>query len=122
MFAVGDRLQKQGPPGKFRLMMTNIMMMMMMMMLVVMLMMMTKMAMIRIVTTAGVGSCDGSLGGVRNTPDTRDAFLPVSLYYYGGRDDDHDNDNNDYHDNHDNDNDDDDGKGKGPPHPLLASA
>ena len=101
--------------------MMNIMMMMMMM-LVVMSMMMTKMAMIRIVTTAGVGSCDGSLGGVRNTPDTRDAFLPVSLYYYGGRDDDHDNDNTDYHDNHDNDNDDDDSKGKGPPHPLLASA
>ena len=51
----------------------------------VMTMMTSEMAMIRIVTTAGVGSCEASLDGVRNTPDTRDAFLPVSLYYFRRR-------------------------------------
>ena len=48
-------------------------------------MMTSEMAMIRIVTTAGLGSCGASLDGVRNTPDTRDAFLPVSLYYFRRR-------------------------------------
>ena len=74
-------------------------------------MMMTKMAMIRIVTTAGVGSCEPSLGRVRNTPDTRDAFLPVSLYYY--RDDD---DDDFYEDDND---DDDDGKKEGSPASFI---
>ena len=54
-------------------------------MLTMLTMMTSEMAMIRIVTTAGVGSCEASLDGVRNTPDTRDAFLPVSLYYFRRR-------------------------------------
>ena len=55
------------------------------MMRTIMTMMTSEMAMIRIVTTAGVVSCEASLDGVRNTPDTRDAFLPVSLYYFRRR-------------------------------------
>ena len=58
----------------------------------------------------GVGSCEPSLGRVRNTPDTRDAFLPVSLYYYSDDDDDFYEDDND---------DDDDGKKEGSPASFI---
>ena len=88
--------------GPFQASLDQVMIVTIVMMVMMMMMMMTKMAMIRIVTTAGVGSCEPSLGRVRNTPDTRDSFLPVSLYYY--RDDD---DDDFYEDDND---DDDDGK------------